>query len=166
MHYINGIGRRFLAQRFVVFSFFILCNCLVILFSCGRNRDNTKTFYYDPIVCDTVYLLVEEMPVYKSGEIDFISDFITGLQYNYTPDDDLQTTFHVKFVIDKIGRLVNPEIEGKTHDELTPLDSACINSLSTLQNWSYGKNEGVPVNVLCKRLIRVDFSSNANDYPL
>lgn len=95
MHYINGIGRRFLAQRYVVFSFFILCNCLVILFSCGRNRDNTKTFYYDPIVCDTVYLLVEEMPVYKSGEIDFISDFIKGLQYNYTPDDDLQTTFHV-----------------------------------------------------------------------
>lgn len=81
--------------------------------------------------------------------IDFISDFIKGLQYNYTPDDDLQTTFHVKFVIDTIGRLVNPEIEGKTHDELTPLDSACINSLSTLQNWSYGKNEGVPVNVLC-----------------
>ncbi|MBR4353116.1 MAG: hypothetical protein IKQ01_08625 [Bacteroidales bacterium] len=144
-------------QRFIVYSVFILCNCLIILFSCGRNRDDSKTFYYDPVLCDTVYLLVEEMPVYKNGEIDYITDFNKGLQYNYSPNDSLQTSVLVKFIIDKKGRLVNPEIEGKMNDELTPLENACIKSLSMLQNWSCGKKDGVPVNVFCKKVIRVDF---------
>lgn len=155
MQYINGIGKIFLAHRFIVFSF--LCNCFIILFSCGRNNDDSVIFYYDPVLCDTVYLLVEEMPVYKNGEIDFVVDFNKNLQYNYTPTNSPQTSVHVKFVIDKKGRLLNPQIEGKTLDELTLLEIASLNSLSTLQNWSYGKKNGAPVNVLCKRLIKVDF---------
>ncbi len=155
MQYINGIGRRFLAHRFIVFSFFALC--LIILFSCRSNSEVTKSFYYDSVLCDTVYLLVEEMPIYKNGENDFITDFTRGLQYDYTPNDVLQTSVRIKYIVDKKGRLVNPQIEGKTHDELTPLDIASLNSLSTLQDWSCGKKDGAPVNVLCKRSIELDY---------
>lgn len=157
MQYINGIGRKFLAHRFVVFSFFVLCVFVIILISCRRYTSVSETFYYDSVLCDTVYLLVEDMPVYKKGEMDFVSDFNKGLQYDFTPTDGLQTSVSIKFVVDKKGRLMNPQIEGKTHDELTPLDTACLRSLSTMQEWSYGKKDGVPVNVLCKRIIRVDF---------
>lgn len=157
MQYINGIGRKFLAHRFMVFSFFTLCILVIILISCRRYTGASKVFYYDYVLCDTVYLLVEEMPVYKNGEMDFVTDFNKGLQYDYTATDGLQTSVRIKFVVDKKGRLMNPQIEGKTHDELTPLDTACLNSLSALQEWSCGKKNGVPVNVLCKRIIRVDF---------
>jgi hypothetical protein len=100
---------------------------------------------------------VEEMPIYKNGENDFITDFTRGLQYDYTPNDVLQTSVRIKYIVDKKGRLVNPQIEGKTHDELTPLDIASLNSLSTLQDWSCGKKDGAPVNVLCKRSIELDY---------
>ncbi|HEU5290035.1 MAG TPA: hypothetical protein VFU05_05275 [Cyclobacteriaceae bacterium] len=90
-------------------------------------------------VCDTTYTVVDEMPMYKSGNSDLIRDIRENFKFdkNCKPEELRQLIW----TIDEKGKVVNIDVVG--------LEGDCKNNITKqaklLTDWRAGKLQGKPV---------------------
>lgn len=115
-------------MRLVIYFFFFLFNCEA---------------YSQKKACDTVYSIVDEMPVYKKGYKDLINAVNKlKIQDNCNPEELRQ----IIWTIDNEGNIFKVDVQGW---EGTCKDYV-IKYAKTLTGWNPGKHNGKPV---CVQLV-------------
>ena len=100
-----------------------------------------------------VYDFVHTMPRYPGEQPALIKDFID--EFTYPSGSELQTFFNFKFVIDKKGRLLMPQVNGKSDFELNPAEKEGIRVINNLKRWIPGRLNGRRVLVRMSLNIRL-----------
>lgn len=149
---IGTIDQEFLSKTS---RFCLLFVILTGLFSCKSLEHKQELTQYDKMTRKNVYVVVEEMPKYKGGEVVFMKELVDHIQYVYSENDNLQTRVQVQFVIDKKGHLIGARIYGKESDALSDLEKAVLKALCLLNDWQAGRQDGKPVNVLLTKAINI-----------
>jgi TonB family protein len=94
---------------------------------------------------DSVYYVVDIMPEYPGGELEF-KKFI-AMNVCYPPEARAKGAtgrIYVKFIVDENGKVTNEEIL-RGADEL--LNKEALKVISLLPDWTPGKHNGKPVKV-------------------
>lgn len=118
-----------------IFSIFIIIFSSIGLFSQEVLIDAEKTHE------ELIYQIVEVMPKFSIYE-DSLSNY---LYLKTKLSGGTKGIVYVKFIIDKTGKIINPEIV-KGIDEFT--DENALKIVREMPNWIPGKNNGENVNVL------------------
>lgn len=124
--------------------------------SLKEEQENTQ---YDSLTQQYVYILVEKMPEYSGGEMNFLTDFTNKFQYVFSEHEIIQTTLQFQFVIDTEGHLTGARIYNKRTEEITDFEKAGLKTLYQLQNWQAGEHNNKFVNVLITKTIHLDFNN-------
>jgi hypothetical protein len=133
-----------------------MCSC-----SSARGQQENNIAQYDDLTRRHVYVFVEKMPYYKSGDMAFMTDFNKYFQYDFSQhsEENIQTKLQVQFVIDDKGNLIGARIYNKAMDELTDFEKAGLKALSSMQNWQAGFHKGKSVNVILTKIIHIDMNN-------
>lgn len=91
-----------------------------------------------------VYSLVDEMPIFQGGLEDLLKYTSSIIYPENAKSKGIQGTVHVKFVIDKNGKVTRAEV-AKSVDSI--LDKAALEHVVNMPNWTAGKHKGKYVNV-------------------
>jgi hypothetical protein len=94
---------------------------------------------------NNVYCYVEKMPFFPGGEdalIKFVQDNIT--YPNSAKDDNVSGKVFLQFIVDSIGKAVDPRIMRGVR---TDLDTTCLGLIRKMPLWKPGRQNGKPVNV-------------------
>lgn len=88
------------------------------------------------VSCDSIYTIVDEMPVYKKGNHDLVRDLMQGVVFNRAcPPNDIRQFI---WTIDKEGKMLDIDIPN--------LDKECkdilIAQLTKMQPWTPGRQRG------------------------
>ncbi|MBN2890250.1 MAG: energy transducer TonB [Bacteroidales bacterium] len=112
--------------------------------------------YKNVEISDSVYLFVEEMPVFEGGDIAlrlFIAqNMVFPFQYI---ECDILSTIYIRFVVLKTGEIANLEIIRGTDYFL---DLEALKVVSLLPNFTPGKQNGKPVNVYFSLPVHIDLN--------
>ncbi len=112
---------------------------------------------YDTITKKKAYTFVDEMPVFPNGELAlhrYVSDnFILKLG-EYA---DTQSSFNLRFVIDKDGNLLGARIFGKREIEYGENEKKMIEIFRNSPKWIPGKCDKKNVDVFMKQKIHIRF---------
>ena len=112
----------------------------------------------DPIVetpeSDQIFTFVEEMPSFPGGESEMISFILANIRYpEVARENNVYGKVYVKFMIDKEGKVVKPEI-------LRGIGGGCdeeaIRILKMMPDWKPGRQNGKKVKV-GGMVLHVDF---------
>jgi protein TonB len=92
-----------------------------------------------------IFMIVEEMPEFPGGQ-EGLSEFLSqNLSYPPTAQkDSVQGTVYISFVINKNGKVANPQILRGVSPEL---DAECIRVIKAMPDWKAGIQRGKPVRV-------------------
>lgn len=109
----------------------------------GINR--TATAQEAKVSADSIYYIVEEMPVYPGGE-KALKTFITeNIRYpKEAVTKRISGKVYVTFVIDENGKVVDAKI-ARGVDPL--LDEEALRVIKSMPDWTPGTNKGVKVKV-------------------
>ena len=148
-----------MGKNYKIYQVFIMKTLLLVImagmFSCKSLEHKQGKNQNDKISRKNVYVVVEEMPKYKGGEVVFLKELANNIQYVYSENDNLQTRVKVQFVIDKRGHIIDPRIYGKESDALSDFEKAVLKALCLTNNWQIGRQNGKPVNVLLTMSINI-----------
>jgi hypothetical protein len=88
--------------------------------------------------CDSVYQIVDQMPMYKSGNTELM-DEIKRIRFekDCKPEDLRQLTI----TINKEGKLIDAEVKGLTDF----CKDKIVKQVKQFTDWKPGKSNGVPV---------------------
>lgn len=87
------------------------------------------------INCDSVYTIVEHMPVYGNGMKDFYSDF--G-RLKFTKECRPEDLTRVSWIVNKEGQMIDIEVK-VLNDQCAP---SIVNQLKTFPKWTPAKHGG------------------------
>lgn len=109
-----------------------------------------------------VYDMVDELPEFPGGEKELISFLINNTNY---PDEAVQNQLegraYVKLIIDDEGKVTNPEIARSSGHAI--LDEEAIRVISSLPDWTPGKQNGEFVHV--NYTIPINFQLTSGNEP-
>ena len=149
---IGTIYQEFLSKNS---RFCLLFVILTGLFSCKSLEHKQELTQYDKMTRKNVYVVVEEMPKYRGGEVVFLKELVDHIQYVTSENNIPQTRVQVQFVIDKKGHLIGARIYSKESDALSDFEKAVLKALCSLNDWQAGRQDGKPVNVLLTKTINI-----------
>ncbi len=100
----------------------------------------------DNSLSEEVFIMAEEMPRFMNGDISKFREFVQQqIQYpEKAVEDSIEGRVFVSFIINKKGKLVNPEIV-RSADPL--LDKEALRVIGSSPSWTPGMMQGKPVNV-------------------
>ena len=94
-----------------------------------------------------VFQFAEKMPEFKGGMDAMFKYIQTNLEYpKYEKDKGIQGNVYVRFVVEKDGRITQPEIM-KSVDGSKNLDKEVLRIINSMPLWSPGENNGTKVSV-------------------
>jgi len=117
---------------------------LVLMLVCAVNFvANSQT--QNLIKESDVLVFAEEMPAFPNGSKALIETIVKTINYPLDAiDKKVEGKVHVRFIITKEGKAVQPSI---IKGLLPSLDAEVIKAINKLPKFVPGKNSGVPVNV-------------------
>ena len=135
----------------LIFSLSVLACLFMMLYSCDFKKlsQNEVTATYVQLDTDTdsilVYDSIGQMPEFPGGEIA-MNDFVSqNIKY---PENAMKAGIEgrvgVKFIIDKDGKVLNPEVINSVNEEL---DAEALRVVKMLPNFNPGIHEGDTVAV-------------------
>ncbi|MDR1458952.1 MAG: hypothetical protein LBI60_01895 [Bacteroidales bacterium] len=128
----------------------------LIVLSCGSRKNSCDYPYiYDTITGRKTYTLVNDMPIFPNGELDFYN--YLSENFDWESDVDTQQSFNLRFVIDKNGNLLGARIFGKQKDEYGENEKEIIETFKKSPKWIPGKCCGKKVDVFMKMKIYMKF---------
>ncbi|MCA6364137.1 MAG: hypothetical protein IM638_13960 [Bacteroidetes bacterium] len=108
---------------------------------------------FDSVSGKNVCAFVEAMPTYPGGELALLNFFTSRCRL--TDTSDLQTTFHLVFVVDNTGKVLGGRIAKKKPAEYTPSEKSMLKVLDSMPLWEPGLCNNKPVNILLSIPIRI-----------
>lgn len=103
-----------------------------------------------PTPVDTIYAyaIVDTPPMFPGGEDSLKSYIYKNLRYpELAKENDIQGTVYASFIIDKTGKVTNPEIKKGLKGIGATCDKEVLRLIKNMPNWSPGKLAGKPVKV-------------------
>ncbi len=99
---------------------------------------NCKTLLQNENECDTVYQVVDEAPVYKSGQTDLI-DAVKKFRFSkYCKPEEVR---QITWVLNASGKVISVDVLGAKSDCLKEIQEQA----RQLSPWAPGKLKGKPV---------------------
>ncbi|MCF8331632.1 MAG: energy transducer TonB [Bacteroidales bacterium] len=150
--------KNYYTLRFAVFLGLIIC-----IQTPGLNAQNTDTTNGSESQLDSnsrkIYNVVDELPGFPGGESERFHYLAENINYpEFAREHGIQGTVFVTFVVEKDGRITNPEI-------LRGIGGGCdedvIRIVKQMPKWKPGKVDGKPVKVQFNMPVR--FSLPATD---
>jgi len=93
----------------------------------------------------TTFIQVEEMPEFPGGEAALRDFLVKNITYpEQARKDTIQGKVYVTFVVDAIGKVVEPKVIRGVHPLL---DQEALRVTERIPAWKPGKQKGVPVRV-------------------
>ena len=150
-NYIRGIKQTGLIQAFgwslfITILSVVLISCRTVKAQCGFS------LMRDTVTKMDVYQVVDEFPSYPGGGSALLQ--YVGKHYR-VPENDVQSTFNLTFVVDKTGKLKGVRIHKKNRKEYSNADNAMIKVFNSMPAWKPGICNGKKVNVLLTQRINV-----------
>ena len=100
---------------------------------------------YDEAGAEIKYLPMEVMPAFPGGERRLLQWLATNVRYpKTTRKDEAQGEVFISFVVDKSGRISNPEVIKGFHADA---DAEALRVVQAMPTWKPGLQEGEPVPV-------------------
>lgn len=126
-----------------------------IIMPCHAQKHSGKLVpVYDSITRLNVYDFVFEFPSFPGGEVEFLR----YINKNYIKSaEDMQSTFQLRFVIDKKGKIKGVRIFNKKKEEYTNEEKKMIKVFESMPLWKPGEYSGKKVNVLLTRRVSIRF---------
>ena len=123
----------------------------------AETRSNKEEEYIDPFTQLVITPYPEKMPQYKKDTANFILELVENLSPQ--EEDLLSRPTHIVcvFVIDTTGALVGPRIEGKNVNDCSLFENNLLNTVSSMQFWTRGYKNDVPINTLITCPIYLDY---------
>ncbi len=109
----------------------------------SQVQENSSESEHESV--EEIFIIVEEMPEFPGGK-EGLSEFLTQ-NLIYPPiaqKDSVQGTVYISFVINKNGKVVNPQILRGVSPEL---DAECVRVVKAMPDWKAGVQRGKPVRV-------------------
>ncbi len=110
-----------------------------------------KLWAQDVAACDSTFRVVDEMPIYKSGQQDLLRDIRKEFKFGGPCRPDKIT---VKWVVTTLGKVTQVEVSG--------IEGTCqedfIHQFELLPPWKPGKRKGRLVCVRMSMPIYIDYS--------
>lgn len=118
----------------------LICIISVLLFSAGALTAQTNEK-------EEVFTIVEEMPVFSLDDPDALAKYLGTIIYpNAAKEKDIQGKVFIRFIVDKDGSIISPEIMKSSGNDL--LDSAALKHIQQMPNWDKpGRQRSKPVKV-------------------
>lgn len=145
----------------------LILSCLVLIAGsvpCGAQNSDEES--PDSVVVqeqndpEKVFQVVEKMPEYPGGLKNLLAWLQKNVRYpKQSMKNKVQGRVIVKFVIDKDGKAVEPEIE-KSVDPY--IDKEAIRLINKMPKWTPGEQKGKPVRVKFTLPIMFRLPSPAN----
>jgi len=99
---------------------------------------NCKTISHNENECDTVYQVVDEAPVYKSGQTDLI-DAVKKFRFSkYCKPEEVR---QITWVLNASGKVISVDVVGAKGDCMIEIQEQA----RQLSPWAPGKLKGKPV---------------------
>ena len=135
------------------FRILIITTLSVVLISCRTVKAQCGfSLMRDTVTKMDVYQVVDEFPSYPRGGSALLQ--YVGKHYR-VPENDVQSTFNLTFVVDKTGKLKGVRIHKKNRKEYSNADNAMIKVFNSMPAWKPGICNGKKVNVLLTQRINV-----------
>jgi TonB family protein len=104
-----------------------------------------NSFHIDKVTADTIYNMLENIPEYPGGLENLMRDIRANMIYpKYARKHDIEGTVYIQFLLDKSGKVVQPQVLRGIHEEC---DAEAMAAVSKLKRWSPGTVRGKPVYV-------------------
>lgn len=105
-----------------------------------------------------VFMVVEDMPQFPGGMNEMIKYLGKNIRYpQQASKDSIQGRVIVQFIVNKEGNITQPTILRSVSPEL---DAEAIRVVSSMPQWTPGKQRGMPVNV--KFTLPISFQLNSS----
>lgn len=135
---------------------FCLLNILILsitLISCKSVKTQCDySLIHDTITKMNVYKIVNEFPSFPGGGSALLQ--YVGKHY-HIPENDMQSTFDLTFIVDKTGKLKGVRIDKKNSKDYNNADNAMIKVFNSMPAWKSGICNGKKVNVLLTQRIHI-----------